>query len=198
MDSRATLLFLVITMVAVSGDEDCLRYLNLYDQFVPERECRFSSFCCGNCTFRFCCTNWTLLFPEEEQKRCLHVKLSSNFVIGIVSAVVLFITIVGVLACCLLCSCCYMYQRYQQQRTHRSEVQIPYFIQQMAHQSRAPQNVTYSAYPQYPMSQYSPNPASSAAPYAYHPAHMPPAPYDSRASRFQPESPPPYPSPKYQ
>ncbi|XP_078403030.1 protein shisa-4 isoform X1 [Cetorhinus maximus] len=110
------LLATLLILGAVSADNDCLWYTDKQGNWHSGFDCPFFKFCCGNCTYRYCCVDPMQLISEKQQKYCMSVNLSSTTVAGIASAILLFIVIVGILVCCFLCSCCYLYRRRHQMR----------------------------------------------------------------------------------
>ncbi|XP_078403031.1 protein shisa-4 isoform X2 [Cetorhinus maximus] len=174
------LLATLLILGAVSADNDCLWYTDKQGNWHSGFDCPFFKFCCGNCTYRYCCVDPMQLISEKQQKYCMSVNLSSTTVAGIASAILLFIVIVGILVCCFLCSCCYLYRRRHQMRlpfTGGREVIRSFPMQPTNLPSMPP-----GAYPLYPTApgygvagpremthNYPMQPA--------YPANMPPAPY---------------------
>lgn len=48
--------------------EDCQAYLDLHSKVQSAKSC--PSFCCGDCTRRYCCSNSLFRFDEEQQLMC--------------------------------------------------------------------------------------------------------------------------------
>ncbi|XP_030076236.1 protein shisa-4 [Microcaecilia unicolor] len=120
----------------VAADEDCLGYLDKDGKWRSGFDCKFISFCCGNCLQRYCCIDPMNLITERQQKHC--VAFSPKMIAGVASAVLLFIGVISTAICCFMCSCCYLYQRRHQQRsTH--------------HQGQEMQMMGYPAEPSYPV-----------------------------------------------
>uniref|UniRef100_UPI00398E5307 protein shisa-4 isoform X3 n=1 Tax=Pristiophorus japonicus TaxID=55135 RepID=UPI00398E5307 len=155
------LLAAVFLIGAVSADNDCLWYTDTQGNWRSGIDCSFLHSCCGNCSYRYCCLNPMELITEKQQKYCMHMNLSPTTVAGIASAILLFIVIVGILVCCFLCSCCYLYRRRQQLRqpfTGPRELIHSYPMQPVYPPSMPPGS--YAAYPTAPA--YS---AATAPPY---------------------------------
>ncbi|XP_078098487.1 protein shisa-4 isoform X3 [Mustelus asterias] len=157
-------------------------------------------FCCGNCTSRYCCLNPMQLISERQQNYCMSLNLSSfTTIAGIVSAVLLLIVIIGILVCCFLCSCCYLYQRRHQMRQPVSGGREA--IHSFPMQPTNPPNVSPGAYTSYQTAPaYGVAGAQGMFPnypiQAGYPAYMPPAshaPYTS-APAYNAAPAPPYPS----
>ncbi|XP_041051803.1 protein shisa-4 [Carcharodon carcharias] len=174
------LLATLLILGAVSADNDCLWYTDKQGNWHNGFDCPFFKFCCGNCTYRYCCVDPMQLISEKQQKYCMSVNLSSTTVAGIASAILLFIVIVGILVCCFLCSCCYLYRRRHQMRlpfTGGREV-----IRSFPMQPTNPPSMPPGAYPPYPTAPgygvAGPREMTHNYPLqpAY-PANMPPAPY---------------------
>ncbi|XP_060701207.1 protein shisa-4 [Hemiscyllium ocellatum] len=142
------LLATLLILGTVSADNDCLWYTDKLGNWHIGFDCSFFYFCCGNCTYRYCCLDPMQLITEKQQKYCMSMHLSSTTIAGIASAVLLFIVIVGILVCCFLCSCCYLYRRRQQMRlpfTGQREVTHSFPMQ-----PANPSNMPSGAYPPYP------------------------------------------------
>ncbi|XP_009879678.1 PREDICTED: protein shisa-5 [Charadrius vociferus] len=58
--------------------EDCQAYIDHHGKAQPAKSC--SSFCCGNCMLRYCCSYVFLKFEEERQFQCdlLHGRASDS------------------------------------------------------------------------------------------------------------------------
>ncbi|XP_069797406.1 protein shisa-4 isoform X2 [Narcine bancroftii] len=168
--------------IIVSADDDCLWYADKQGNWHFGFNCRFLQFCCGNCTYRYCCQDPMQLITERQQKYCATTNLSPTTVAGIASAIFLFIVIIGIIVCCFLCSCCYLYQRRQRLRqafTGAREVIYSYPMQPTS----PSKNMTPVPYPtapaygaastSYPVNPaYPPNvPPGSYAPYPTAPAY---------------------------
>uniref|UniRef100_A0A8D0GQJ2 Shisa family member 4 n=1 Tax=Sphenodon punctatus TaxID=8508 RepID=A0A8D0GQJ2_SPHPU len=151
-------------LLTVSADEDCLWYVDKNGSWHPGFDCRFFTFCCGNCYQRYCCIDPMKLITERQQKHCL--AFSPKTIAGIASAVVLFVAIVATIVCCFLCSCCYLYQR-------RQHVQTPY----------QGQEVPLSSFPVQPPCPYAMDPKAGPAP--LHPGYAPVTPYPPIAPAAQ-------------
>ncbi|XP_078276909.1 protein shisa-4 isoform X2 [Rhinoraja longicauda] len=157
-------------------------------------DCSFFQFCCGNCTYRYCCQVHMLRITERQQKYCATTNLSPATVAGIASALFLFTLIIGIIVCCFLCSCCYLYRRRHNLRQHftgpgqviRSFPMQPAYPSQPAYplqpafSSNMPPG-TYAAYPTAPAygsrEMFQSNPMNPA-----YPPNIPPgsyAPYPS-------------------
>ncbi|NWZ22544.1 SHSA4 protein, partial [Asarcornis scutulata] len=61
------LLLLCLLPVPALG-EDCRAYLDPHSKVQPAKSC--PSFCCGDCTRRYCCSNSLFRFDEEQQLMC--------------------------------------------------------------------------------------------------------------------------------
>ncbi|MGH0182351.1 UNVERIFIED_CONTAM: hypothetical protein FKN15_009302 [Acipenser sinensis] len=57
------------------------------------------------------------MITEKQQKHCMLFQFSPTTIAGIASSILLFMVFVSTLVCCFMCSCCYLYQRWQQMRT---------------------------------------------------------------------------------
>lgn len=130
----------------VSGDEDCIGYHDPGGFWRPKFDCRYGTFCCGNCEHRYCCVDPNKLITERMQKSCLFI--SPKTIAGIGFAVVLFFVVIATLICCFMCSCCYLYQRRHQRGT-------PYVVQEtqmsgISQQPPYPTQPSYSLQPSYP------------------------------------------------
>lgn len=56
---------------AVSGNEDCLWYVDKNGTWHNGFDCPLITFCCGNCHRRYCCLDAFKMITEREQKRCM-------------------------------------------------------------------------------------------------------------------------------
>ncbi|XP_055510700.1 protein shisa-4 [Leucoraja erinacea] len=174
------LLAVLFVAGAVSADNDCMWYTDVEGNWHFGFDCSFVQFCCGNCTYRYCCRDYMLRITERQQKYCATTNLSPATVAGIASALFLFIFIIGIIVCCFLCSCCYLYRRrhnLRQQFTGPGQV-IRSFPMQPAYPSQPgyPPPPGYPSPPGYPMQPgypsqpaYPPQPAYSS--------NMPPGTY---------------------
>ncbi|XP_059806504.1 protein shisa-4 isoform X4 [Hemitrygon akajei] len=114
-DGRPLLAALLLVGVVSAGD-DCLWYTDKRGIWHIGFDCSFFQFCCGNCTYRYCCLDPLQQITERQQKYCAATNLSPKTIAGIASALFLFIVIIGIIVCCFLCSCCYLYRRRHQLR----------------------------------------------------------------------------------
>ncbi|XP_036210738.1 protein shisa-4 isoform X2 [Myotis myotis] len=89
---------------------DCLGYLDEADSWRLGFSCEPLTFCCGTCRQRYCCGDRSLRLSEFQQKRCL--VFSPKFVVGLVTAVTLFMAMVAI-CCCCFCICRYLVRRRQ-------------------------------------------------------------------------------------
>lgn len=55
----------------VSGNEDCLWYVDKNGTWHNGFDCPLITFCCGNCNRRYCCLDAFKMITEREQKRCM-------------------------------------------------------------------------------------------------------------------------------
>ncbi|XP_078098486.1 protein shisa-4 isoform X2 [Mustelus asterias] len=190
---------LLLSAQAVYADNDCLWYIDKQGNWHSGVDCPFFQFCCGNCTSRYCCLNPMQLISERQQNYCMSLNLSFTTIAGIVSAVLLLIVIIGILVCCFLCSCCYLYQRRHQMRQPVSGGREA--IHSFPMQPTNPPNVSPGAYTSYQTAPaYGVAGAQGMFPnypiQAGYPAYMPPAshaPYTS-APAYNAAPAPPYPS----
>uniref|UniRef100_A0AAX7T047 Shisa N-terminal domain-containing protein n=1 Tax=Astatotilapia calliptera TaxID=8154 RepID=A0AAX7T047_ASTCA len=119
-------LAVVLSTSQVSGNEQCLWYVDKNGTWHNGFDCPLITFCCGNCNRRYCCLDAFKMITEREQKRCMLFQFSPTTLAGIASSILLFVAIIATMVCCFMCSCCYLYQRRQQRgRTPYDAQQIP-------------------------------------------------------------------------
>ncbi|XP_073522791.1 protein shisa-4 isoform X2 [Phyllobates terribilis] len=180
----------------VLGDEDCIGYHDPGGYWRPKFDCRFGTFCCGNCEHRYCCIDPMKLITERMQKSCLFIS-SPKTIAGIGFAVVLFFVVIVTLICCFMCSCCYLYKRRHQRGT-------PYFVQEtqmsgISQQPPYPTQPSYPTQPTYPMQPAYPmqppypmqSPYPPQPPYPMDPKFAPPPPGYEPVPVYQPSGPTP-------
>ncbi|XP_051891075.1 protein shisa-4 [Pristis pectinata] len=164
----------------VSADNDCLWYTDKQGMWHVGFDCSFFQFCCGNCTHRYCCLDPLQMITERQQKYCVTTNISPTTIAGIASAIFLFIVIIGIIICCFLCSCCYLYRRRHQLREHFTgprEV-VHSYPMQPAYPTNVPpgMHAPYPTAPAYsaasPGREYHSYPMNPA-----YPPNMPPGPY---------------------
>uniref|UniRef100_A0A3B4G5I2 Shisa family member 4 n=1 Tax=Pundamilia nyererei TaxID=303518 RepID=A0A3B4G5I2_9CICH len=107
-------LAVVLSTSQVSGNEQCLWYVDKNGTWHNGFDCPLITFCCGNCNRRYCCLDAFKMITEREQKRCMLFQFSPTTLAGIASSILLFVAIIATMVCCFMCSCCYLYQRRQQ------------------------------------------------------------------------------------
>ncbi|XP_066559609.1 protein shisa-4 [Amia ocellicauda] len=187
----------VLSAGQVTANEDCLWYVDKNGTWHNGFDCHLITFCCGNCHRRYCCLDAFKMITEREQKHCMLFQFSPTTIAGIASSILLFVAIIATLVCCFMCSCCYLYQRRQQQRTPYEGQQIPMssYPVDSSYQAQgkpvgAP-DYQYSGYPAEP--HYQPGmpqqyPMMQPAPYP---------PYPPVDPRYGQPVPPPYSPPQY-
>lgn len=60
-----------VSCLPVSGNEDCLWYVDKNGTWHNGFDCPLITFCCGNCHRRYCCLDAFKMITEREQKRCM-------------------------------------------------------------------------------------------------------------------------------
>lgn len=195
-----SVLSLLLSSWPVSGNEDCLWYVDKNGTWHNGFDCPMITSCCGNCHRRYCCMDPFKMITEREQKRCMLFQFSPTTIAGIASSILLFVAIIATMVCCFMCSCCYLYQRRQQRgRTPYDGQQIPmasYPVEPMYDAFGKP--LGHHDYPNppmgYPMApQYHPG-----MPQQYPmmpPGHYPP--YPPADPSYSQQAPPPYSPPQY-
>lgn len=157
----------------VSAGEDCLWYQDHSGGWHSNLDCKYGTFCCGDCYQRYCCFDPSKLITERMQKGCL--SLSPKTIAGIGFAVLLFFVVIVTLICCFMCSCCYLYQRRHQRSTpyRAQEIQMSGVSQQPLYPTQPPYptQVPYPTQPPYPM-----QPPYPPQPYPMDPKFAPPQP----------------------
>ncbi|CAJ1050364.1 protein shisa-4 [Xyrichtys novacula] len=189
------LLTVVLCTSQVSGNEDCLWYVDKNGTWHNGFDCPLITFCCGNCHRRYCCLDAFKMITEREQKRCMLFQFSPTTLAGIASSILLFVAIIATMVCCFMCSCCYLYQRRQQRgRTPYDVQQIPmasYPVEPMYDAYGKPLGPSEYPHPGYPMA-----PQYPGMPPQY--AMMQPGPYPPHMmDPAYSQAPPPYPPPQY-
>ncbi|XP_058859550.1 protein shisa-4-like isoform X1 [Acipenser ruthenus] len=190
-----SLLVTALSACQVSAEEDCLWHVDKNGTWHNGFDCPLVSFCCGNCHRRHCCLDPFQMITEKQQKHCMLFQFSPTTIAGIASSILLFMVIISTLVCCFMCSCCYLYQRWQQMRTpHQGQ-----HIQMTSY----PRDFTYPAQGKPAGGPGDPYPGAQH----YHPATMPPhypsaappAPYPpaDQGYGYGVAAPPPYPPPQY-
>lgn len=61
----------LLLLFTVSGNEDCLWYVDKNGTWHNGFDCPLITFCCGNCHRRYCCLDAFKMITEREQKRCM-------------------------------------------------------------------------------------------------------------------------------
>ncbi|MEQ2198773.1 hypothetical protein XENOCAPTIV_018148 [Xenoophorus captivus] len=175
---------------AVSGNEDCLWYVDKNGTWHNGFDCPLISSCCGNCHRRYCCMDPFKMITEREQKRCMLFQFSPSTLVGIASSILLFVAIIATMVCCFMCSCCYLYQRRQQRGRTPYDVTVFTFLQIPP----PAQHIPMASYPVEPMhdaygkplgpSEYPPAGYPMVPQYTGMPVHYPmmhPGPYPSHS-----------------
>ncbi|XP_053153779.1 protein shisa-5 [Hemicordylus capensis] len=197
--------FLLLLLQSGGFCENCKAYKDSNNNLYSEKKC--PDFCCGICTYRYCCSETSLQLDEDDQLKCNlqpsertdlpvmgeAMKLrdydweysppSFGTFLGI--GIALFVLFMVIVILCFTCSCCCLYKACRSPRrpvvtntTTTTVVQVPY-----PQQSGPPPGYPTGAYQGYNPLPVQPQPGMPVAPY---PTQYPP-PYPT-----QPVGPPAY------
>ncbi|KAE8298380.1 Protein shisa-4 Transmembrane protein 58 Precursor [Larimichthys crocea] len=179
--SSLVCVFCVILLPAVTGDY-CNSYWDKQGQYHEDQQCFISSFCCGDCYNKYCCSEKKHRLTEEKQDRCTEGYSSARkkipMILGsVLGSIVPIIFCVCLIICCVApCCFCYKKCRKGQRQTVRNGVTVVNAPQQLPSPSGyQPAHPVYQPVPVHPGYGGLPNPTAPPPSYmeATNPAYSP-------------------------
>uniref|UniRef100_A0A8C5DZK6 Protein shisa-5 n=1 Tax=Gouania willdenowi TaxID=441366 RepID=A0A8C5DZK6_GOUWI len=110
LSSVAVLVFCVIYFPSITtGERECHSYTDLHGTYHHSKRC--SSFCCGTCNNRYCCSDTFWRLTDDKQDDCSDIATYSYssplpMIVGIIAFIILLLLII----CCCVCPCCCLYK----------------------------------------------------------------------------------------
>ncbi|XP_065100582.1 uncharacterized protein [Paramisgurnus dabryanus] len=102
----------LFTVTVANGD--CEGFWTYNGIYKPPIHCKNMAFCCGTCSYRYCCYNPMEKYTEDEEKYCFVYTDNSGttaMVVGSVVASAIVGFIILLLTICCVCPCCCLYKK---------------------------------------------------------------------------------------
>ncbi|XP_071778806.2 protein shisa-5-like isoform X2 [Centroberyx gerrardi] len=126
LSSLACALFVTL-LPAVSAD-DCPSYWDTSSDFHDVQQCG-SSYCCGTCNKKYCCTDARFRLSQDKQERCTESSGITKgkriaLLVGSILGTLFPIIICVCLIICCVSPCCFLYKKCQRRRSRRPQTVI--------------------------------------------------------------------------
>ncbi|KAK2861916.1 hypothetical protein Q5P01_001449 [Channa striata] len=92
-----------------AGDDDCQGYTDTSNVYHHFQKCQIG-FCCGTCSYRYCCSSSYLRLSEDAQDRCDSEISFGHTTLPLIFGIVTSIIVLLIFICCCICPCCCLYK----------------------------------------------------------------------------------------
>ncbi|KAG7494286.1 hypothetical protein JOB18_027495 [Solea senegalensis] len=191
----------VILLLPVRADH-CSSYLDKDGVYRDIEKC--DSYCCGDCSKKYCCSTKEKHLTQEQQEACHESVFSPRSAKGINTIGIIVVSIIStilpllcvIIITCCLCPCCLIYQKCRKRRNQQQQIVInTTHVSNVPGQPVSPQHPSYPDYQPVPVVHgYGGPPMPTAPPHLYmdstHPPSFPLHPLQPAGLSYPP--PPPY------
>ncbi|XP_072571672.1 uncharacterized protein [Paramormyrops kingsleyae] len=145
---------LSVTLFSIIVADSCQAYTSISGVKHPYQVCYYPQFCCGSCSYKYCCRDRELEFDDDKQDKCQSPSNMTADISSIAGSVVGIVILITVIVSCCLCPCCCLYNMCRKPRplatTHTTTVMQTAYVPSPAPVQTGPGG-PYPGYQQVPV-----------------------------------------------